>query len=185
MKIPHLETNFFLFLYCQQIESENCKIQKAVIEKNYSTEWKGQRFDEKSEVLLLSNGESVKVCPRSKRGTGECCYSICMPCYLKLSTSQNQRIKRTSTKTTESNNVCSHSLGHLTDETNPDWCDIHPKHGLFTERWMWHVKGCVICKRMYVRSNKKNATNLSLPKLTNTVSALWNELDGANSSEES
>lgn len=183
MKIPHLETNFFLFVHCQQSKSEVCKIQKDTIEKNYNTEWKGQRFDENSDVCLLTNEDSVKVCPRSKRGTGECCYSMCMPCYLELSTSQNQRIKRTSlskpevTKTTESNNVCSHSLGQLTDETNPDWCDIHPKHGLFTKRWMRHVKGCVNCKKMYVRVKKKNATNVTLPKLTDKVSSMWDLLD--------
>eukprot|EP00956_Cyclotella_meneghiniana_P033143 scaffold93778_cov40-Cyclotella_meneghiniana.AAC.1 len=119
-----------------------------------SKDWRLQRFDETSQVVHVNGRHGVYVCTRSKPGCGACCYAVCQDCYIRAfggETSRNKRIRNVVVSpNAEKHNRCRHELHNLEFESDLWWCDPKEERGLFTWDWMYKVKRCVGCNRMFV-----------------------------------
>lgn len=95
---------------------------------------------------------------------------------MKMKAPNNERIKRSrhGSHNSETDGCC-HSLERLEDQSNAYWCSDHIKHGLFTDHWFRHPKGCVRCEKMYVLSNK--TIDKKRPVISAEISRTWDRLD--------
>ena len=136
---------------CQHFQDEEEKFRKELQLKD----WRLQRFDEKSKIVHVNGTQGMYVCTRAKPGYGACCYAVCQDCYNRAfggGSSRHKRIRDVQiSPNAEKHKCCRHELHNLEFEPEPWWCD--PKQiskGLFTWDWMYKVKGCVGCDRMFV-----------------------------------
>lgn len=123
------------------------------------------------------------MCLRAKHACGVCCFSVCHQCYTSKEyevprsfvLKKNAEVKHDVSPNTTKHTKCLHGLNDLELAYEPYWIKAKDrKSGLFTWAWFNQVKGCVICKKMYVAMEDKGST---LPMMSAELKSLWPRLD--------